>query len=464
MLRHVLAVLALWTLSAQALTLKRRAMQSGLGSQTALTQQQVDGIRSLLNQTADKSWEIGAHAEALTEFLYPDLSPFASASNSRFASPNPSVNPFPSLVCDIAGNVISQQPWGQWQLIQDASAADPASVGPAVILANWTMGEGQYATVGGRNQSGVGGAAEAQVWALLQQTPRASSGAISHRVESVQLWSDFIYMAPPFFAYYGLMAHNDSLIQLAYDQIRLYRQSLQDPQTKLWRHIYIPGGGNSGDSDPGLWATGNGWVSGGILRVLATIENSSNSTIVQAFSDQAGDLASWTKEVVDAAWTMPRNGGLFHNYMDVSSSFTDGASTAMLVASTYRLALMANLYSALSSSKPASSSLANAEASYQALTGNNNRHLSSSGVLSPVTDPMTFSSQLASGKVSPEGEAFVLLMESARRDWIADGGKIDSSAGNAGGGGTSSSAFPRAPRSTALAIVGLATLAVILSS
>lgn len=131
------------------------------------------------------------------------------------------------------------------------------------------------------------------------------------------------------------MTHNDSLIQLAYDQIRLYRQSLQDPQTKLWRHIYIPGGGNSGDSDPGLWATGelrargcgrasnlrsvssvrltrslantgNGWVSGGILRVLATIENSSNSTIVQAFSDQAGDLASWTKEVVDAAWTMPR--------------------------------------------------------------------------------------------------------------------------------------------------------------
>lgn len=61
---------------------------------------------------------------------------------------------------------------------------------------------------------------------------------------------------PPaqFWAYYGLMTRNDTLIQLAYDQIRLYRQSLQDPQTELWRHIYVPGGGS--DSDPGLWATG----------------------------------------------------------------------------------------------------------------------------------------------------------------------------------------------------------------
>lgn len=407
-----------------------------LSRKSGLTQQQVVSILAMLNSTANKSWEEGTHAEALTEFIYPELSPFAFPSSSRFANPSPSVDPYPSQVLALAATVIANQPWGQWQLIEDASAADPASVGPAVILANWTMGEG--ATLGGRNQSGVGGAAEAQVWALEFQTPRASDGAISHRVDSVQLWSDFVYMAPPFWAYYGLMTRNDTLIQLAYDQIRLYRQSLQDPQTKLWRHIYVPGGGS--DSDPGLWATGNGWVAGGILRVLATIQNSDNGTLTQRFSSQSQDLASWAKEVIDSAWSQPRSGGLFHNYMNDSSTFPEGSSTAIMIANTYRLALVADVYSSSGASRPASRSLAAAEASYQALTANN-RHISTRGVLSPVTDPMSFTRQLESGEeISPEGEAFVLLMEAARRDYINSGGKVDSSDGNADSNSPSSAA------------------------
>ncbi|GAA5971882.1 hypothetical protein JCM8115_000556 [Rhodotorula mucilaginosa] len=423
-----------------------------LSRQSGLTQQQVVAILAMLNSTANKSWEEGTHAEALTEFIYPELSPFAFPSSSRFATPSPSVDPYPSQVLALAANVIANQPWGQWQLIEDASAADPASVGPAVILANWTMGED--ATLGGRNQSGVGGAAEAQVWALEVQTPRASDGAISHRVDSVQLWSDFVYMAPPFWAYYGLMTRNDTLIQLAYDQIRLYRQSLQDPQTKLWRHIYVPGGGS--DSDPGLWATGNGWVAGGVLRVLATIQNSDNSTLTQQFSSQSQDLASWAKEVIDSAWSQPRSGGLFHNYMNDSSTFPESSSTAIMIANTYRLALVANLYSS-AANPPSSRSLAAAEASYQALTANN-RHISTGGVLSPVTDPMSFTRQLESGdEISPEGEAFVLLMEAARRDFINNGGKVDSSDGNADSNSPSSAATRLSPDVAAgpLAIVSL---------
>lgn len=56
---------------------------------------------------------------------------------------------------------------------------------------------------------------------------------------------------------------------------------------------------------------------------------------------------------------------------------------------------------------------------------------------------MDYSSQLqnvkqdASGNVSPEGEAFVLLMESARRDWIDEGGSVE---GLMAGGGTSGTA------------------------
>lgn len=66
--------------------------------------------------------------------------------------------------------------------------------------------------------------------------------------------ADFIYMAPPFIAYFGAL-QNDSgglaLMQIAYDQIRLYRSALFDSNVSLWRHIAM---GSSPDA--GHWGTG----------------------------------------------------------------------------------------------------------------------------------------------------------------------------------------------------------------
>ena len=125
--------------------------------------------------------------------------------------------------------------------------------------------------------------------------------------------------------------------------------------------------------------------------------------------------------------------------MNDSSTFPESSSTVIMIANTYRLALVANLYSS-AANPPSSRSLAAAEPSYQALTANH-RHISTGGVLSPVTDPMSFTRQLESGdEISPEGEAFVLLMEAARRDFINNGGKVDSSDGNADSNSPSSAA------------------------
>jgi hypothetical protein len=61
-------------------------------------------------------------------------------------------------------------------------------------------------------------------------------------------------MAPPFIAYFGAL-QNDSggqaIMQIAYDQIRLYRDALFDQNVSLWRHIAY---GSS--EDIGHWATG----------------------------------------------------------------------------------------------------------------------------------------------------------------------------------------------------------------
>lgn len=70
---------------------------------------------------------------------------------------------------------------GPQPLVQDGSAADPASLGVAVLLANWT---GQGISDG----LDYAGAALDQLEFLLLKVPRTHDGAISHRVDQVQLW------------------------------------------------------------------------------------------------------------------------------------------------------------------------------------------------------------------------------------------------------------------------------------
>ena len=104
-------------------------------------------------------------------------------------------------------------------------------------------------------------------------------------------------MAPPFIAYFGAYDQGDSvnyLLQTAYDQCRLYRQYLQDNTTKLWKHIEL-----GSYQDNNLWATGNGWASAGMFRVLQTIRLSSNSS---SFHNQTNDLVNWVEEIVKASW------------------------------------------------------------------------------------------------------------------------------------------------------------------
>jgi len=60
----------------------------------------------------------------------------------------------------------------------DGSAADPASIGVCVLIANWTKaGDLDYA-----------GAAKSQIDYLFTMVPRTSDGAISHRLSQLQLW------------------------------------------------------------------------------------------------------------------------------------------------------------------------------------------------------------------------------------------------------------------------------------
>ena len=165
-------------------------------------------------------------------------------------------------------------------------------IGVSVLLRNWTLphnatSESPYAT-----------AAFEQLYYLLHVAPRAPNGAISHRANQTQLWADFIYMAPPFIAYYGAMQcepKGDALLQTAYEQVKLYREVLFDKKVGLWRHIAL----GNGTTDPTHWATGNAWAAAGALRVLATIRHSRAGQLMRS---QQKDLMKWVGETLDGVW------------------------------------------------------------------------------------------------------------------------------------------------------------------
>lgn len=78
--------------------------------------------------------------------------------------------------------------------------------------------------------------------------------------------ADFMYMVPPFLAYYGAMSNNVSLLEEAVNQCKLYQKYLSSDSSGALRHIVL------GDwQDNGLWATGNGWAAAGAFLLTESL-------------------------------------------------------------------------------------------------------------------------------------------------------------------------------------------------
>jgi len=212
---------------------------------------------------------LGTRAQTILERNTTSYSVFSRQSlpppNNPDASTLLALQPF----FDIANNVVSShsknQTGPQSFLPQDASAADPASLGVCILIANWT----RAANGGASRGLDYAGAAKSQIDYLFSAVPRTPDGALSHRVSELQLWfasfhylltfltvpfrSDSVYMVPPFLAYYGVTTRNRTMVREAYNQIKLYRNYLLDPHQGKWKHIHSFG--RSGN-DSGFWSTG----------------------------------------------------------------------------------------------------------------------------------------------------------------------------------------------------------------
>ena len=118
-----------------------------------------------------------------------------------------------------------------------------------------------------------------------------------------------------------------------------------------------------------------------------------------------------------------REDGMFHNYADDESTFVDAASAALIAATVYRHALLTGTYTHIPNAEYVRRKLWAPESgegndfsdprSFRDMV-----HFSSDGFLTPVVNPNSFGQE---GEKSPEGQAFVIQMYAAWKDWVAHG-------------------------------------------
>ena len=306
------------------------------------------------------SWELGVLANALTEVFYPSYSPFsfdnaALPSGGKLGNTSP-----PWVVLDVINQTLSSYSWsgapsnassstplssylsystspvalnGESLVNGDGALGDPCSLGPATLLAAEFFSVPAISTLYSSKLGTDYAWAVGNQYVHLESGTRDSQGALSQREGYFELWSDMGYMIPPFLAYLGLftssLTGSPDYLSDAFSQWALESNELMDWNKGLYLHIP--------DWDSRPWATGNGWMLGGFVRVLAVIQATSRTSGFSSLSDYEGTV-TW---VFYNLFGNIGTDGLIPNYMDGTGDSTgDASGSAMIAAAYYRFRVL----------------------------------------------------------------------------------------------------------------------------
>ncbi|KAF8799761.1 hypothetical protein BYT27DRAFT_6852588 [Phlegmacium glaucopus] len=376
----------------------------------------IGAVISLAKSLPSHSWEFGTASEALLELYDPHHAVFGA---NPF--PVPTIPPSQSVSLNYAQQKIVIGPGANGLNNGNGAVGDPASLGVSAVLL-------------GKTDNKYFDAAKGEIEYILGQAPRWWNGAISHRAQYAELWADFIYMAPPFLAYYGAATNNASVLRESVEQCRLYRQVLlanttsgpytppvshPDVASGLWVHIVGPV-----SADPGIWSTGNAWAAAGMTRVLATVlkapshlyqdQPTSASDLAVSWKNQAvNDLTTFICEILEAAMLMPMDDGLLLNYLDDTQWFGETSGTALLASVAYRLSVLAP---SLHIEPAVVDNYVQWAEDIRSVFGQG--HITSNGTATPAVNPLGWGDKKPWTAGSPEGQNFVVMMYAAWRDCV----------------------------------------------
>ncbi|KAF9258006.1 Six-hairpin glycosidase [Marasmius fiardii PR-910] len=363
----------------------------------------IESVASLAETLPTHSWEYGTAAEALLELYNPDASVFG---RKPFPVPTLDRNDTPSLAFAESRITIGTPP----NVFADGDGAvgDPASLGVAAVML-------------GKSDPKYVLAIDSEMSYLANQVPRWWNGAISHRADVAELWADWMYMLPPFMAYYAVDSHDADLLKEAVNQCGLQREVLRAnvseyaPYNGVWEHIVGPQ-----SADHGLWSTGNAWAVGGMSRVLATVKKAPRSLTKGWGKEAIANLTFWIKEIIDGALASPPDDGLLRNYLndtETAHGFGEISGTSMIASVVYRMTVLdpgtfGEKY--ISWADDAMKTIAGKDAAGVP-------HVSRNGAVTPAVNPLGWQDTEPWTSGSPEGNNFVVLMYVAWRDCVLAG-------------------------------------------
>jgi rhamnogalacturonyl hydrolase YesR len=220
-------------------------------------------------------------------------------------------------------------------------------------------------------------AADSMLDFTLHRAPRAGDGTIFHTGRTI--WSDSFHTSPPFLAFAGHPAE-------AIRQIDGHWKRLWSPQRKLLAHIWNED--RQAFDDPSAWGGGNGWAAAALTRVIRALPADAGAGKLR--------LAAMERQLIDGCLAHQRSDGLFHNVVDDEGTFVETDLGQMLAFSIYesvRGGWLPGDY------LPAADRMRFAARA----------KVDGDGFVRGVAGAPTF----ASPGVSPEGQAFFLMMEAA---------------------------------------------------
>jgi Predicted unsaturated glucuronyl hydrolase involved in regulation of bacterial surface properties, and related proteins len=152
-----------------------------------------------------------------------------------------------------------------------------------------------------------------------KEAPRDAQGTLYHLTDSKQLWSDSIYMLPPFLAAYK---DYDECMK----QYRGYRNRLWQAKKKLYSHRW------SDDENRFItehcWGGGNGWAAASFAIVHELLPENKR--------EYKEEVASYLTELLDGLLVQMRPDGLFHDIVDDPRSYIETNLSQMAAFAIYK--------------------------------------------------------------------------------------------------------------------------------
>ncbi|KAM5531821.1 hypothetical protein V8D89_014520 [Ganoderma adspersum] len=339
------------------------------------------------------SWEQGILAQAILEcHLFFEVSD-ATAPDPLKSAPRGLVSWLYALAHDA---LIRQAPDGRLAVLlngdgkSDAGALDPACIGPTLYyLCSVERGRrvprsevlassSSFPARRGPTTPSLQDGAEHMLRYILEACPRSpvpqgsespdlgtgqdrpwDRHLLSHRIDAVEIWSDSVYMLPPFLvsaaAFYTrepnclaptLTSTEGSwrctayeLLRMGLQQVVLTAQVLQAPAGE-WSHIFDLHAREF--KRKAFWGVGNGWVCCGIVRVLSTaLDLNLDGGLAE---DERKEIVALLRRVYDillstfrACLTHMLPSHLFRDVLDDPASFEETNLSQMLSYTLYRL-------------------------------------------------------------------------------------------------------------------------------